>query len=185
MTDKSAFRMAGRSLLKLGDLTDGELLQLLQLSADLKQRRADGIRGDLLARRHIALIFEKLSTRTRCAFTVAVSDEGGYAECLSRKDIHLGKKESVADTARVLGRMFDGIMFRGFAQTTAPCVHGSVVIIRTGNGSRLVNKSARRTRRRWHRRSCTIKIGLPGRPGASSFAHHKVSIFLRLSYIEI
>ncbi len=130
MTDKSAFRMAGRSLLKLGDLTDGELLQLLQLSADLKQRRADGIRGDLLARRHIALIFEKLSTRTRCAFTVAVSDEGGYAECLSRKDIHLGKKESVADTARVLGRMFDGIMFRGFAQQTVDtlALHGGVPV---------------------------------------------------------
>lgn len=108
----------GRGLLTLTDLTDGELLQMLDLAADLKQKKLDGVRGDLLDRKHIALIFEKMSTRTRCACAVAASDEGGVTEFLTSQDIHLGKKESVADTARVLGRMFDGIMFRGFEQET-------------------------------------------------------------------
>jgi len=109
---------AGRGLLALTDLTDGELLQMLKLADDLKQKKRDGVRGDLLDRKHIALIFEKMSTRTRCACAVAASDEGGVTEFLTSHDIHLGKKESVADTARVLGRMFDGIMFRGFKQET-------------------------------------------------------------------
>ncbi len=109
---------AGRGLLALTDLTDGELLQMLKLADDLKQKKRDGVRGDLLDRKHIALIFEKMSTRTRCACAVAASDEGGVTEFLTSQDIHLGKKESVADTARVLGRMFDGILFRGFEQET-------------------------------------------------------------------
>ncbi len=105
-----------RSLLTLLDVSDTEMLDLINLAVALKARRRAGVRGDLLHRRQIALIFEKSSTRTRCASSVAVREEGGAAEYLARSDIHLGSKESVADTARVLGRMFDGILFRGFSQ---------------------------------------------------------------------
>ena len=107
-----------RSLLKLADLTDGEMLELIDLALALKARRDSGTRGELLLRRQVALVFEKSSTRTRCAASCAIRDEGGAAEYLTRNDIHLGGKESVADTARVLGRMFDGILFRGFSQKT-------------------------------------------------------------------
>lgn len=108
----------GRSLLTLTDLTDGEMLYLLDQADRLKAKKKSGIRGDLLDRKNIALIFEKSSTRTRCACAVAASDEGAHTEYLSTQDIHLGKKESVADTACVLGRMFDGILYRGFKQAT-------------------------------------------------------------------
>ncbi len=111
--------LRGRSLLSLLDVTDAEMLEIIDLAVELKRRRAAGVRGDLLHRRQIALIFEKSSTRTRCAASVAVREEGGSAEYLARGDIHLGVKESVADTARVLGRMFDGILFRGFSQQMA------------------------------------------------------------------
>jgi ornithine carbamoyltransferase len=110
--------LKGRSLLTLADITDRELLQLIEFAIELKRLRRRGVRGRRLASRNVALIFEKSSTRTRCAVQVAVSEEGGHAEYLSPHDIHLGHKESVADTARVLGRMFDGIMFRGFQQAT-------------------------------------------------------------------
>ena len=108
----------GRSLLRLADVSDEEMLCLVQLAIDLKARRRAGIRGDLLCRRQVALIFEKSSTRTRNSASVAVRDEGGDTEYLSTHDIHLGTKESVKDTARVLGRLFDGILFRGFEQST-------------------------------------------------------------------
>ena len=108
----------GRSLLRLADLSDEEMLSVIDLAVALKARRRAGIRGDLLQRRQVALIFEKSSTRTRNAASVAIRDEGGAAEYLTKNDIHLGAKESVKDTARVLGRMFDGILFRGFSQET-------------------------------------------------------------------
>ncbi|MDD4017923.1 MAG: ornithine carbamoyltransferase [Kiritimatiellae bacterium] len=108
----------GRSLLRLADLTDEEMLNVIELSVALKARRRAGVRGDLLKRRQVALIFEKSSTRTRNSASVAIRDEGGSAEYLTKSDIHLGAKESVKDTARVLGRIFDGILFRGFAQKT-------------------------------------------------------------------
>jgi len=110
--------LRARSLLTLSDLSDGEMLELIDLALALKSRRDGGTRGDLLKGRQVALIFEKSSTRTRCAASCAIRDEGGHAEYLTRNDIHLGGKESVADTARVLGRMFDGILFRGFHQKT-------------------------------------------------------------------
>jgi ornithine carbamoyltransferase len=110
--------LRGRSLLTLLDVTNAEMLELIDLAIALKARRRQGVRGQLLFRRHIALVFEKSSTRTRTAASVAVLDEGGTAEYLSRNDIHLGAKESVADTARVLGRVFDGILFRGYEQKT-------------------------------------------------------------------
>jgi len=108
----------GRSLLRLADVSDDEMLSLIDLAVALKARRKAGIRGNLLERRQVALIFEKSSTRTRNAASVAIRDEGGAAEYLTKNDIHLGAKESVKDTARVLGRMFDGILFRGFSQKT-------------------------------------------------------------------
>lgn len=111
-------RMKGKSLLTLDGVSDGELTYLLDLAVELKARKRAGATGDLLRRKHVALVFEKASTRTRCAAIVAAADEGGAAEYLDSNVIHLGKKESVADTARVLGRMFDGILFRGYSQKT-------------------------------------------------------------------
>jgi len=108
----------GRSLLRIADLTDTEMLDLIDLAVALKARRRAGVRGDLLKRRQVALIFEKSSTRTRNSAAVAIRDEGGSTEYLTKNDIHLGVKESVKDTARVLGRIFDGILFRGFSQET-------------------------------------------------------------------
>lgn len=108
----------GRSLLRMADFSEDEMLAVLKLAVDLKARRRAGIRGDLLQRRQVALIFEKSSTRTRNSASVAIRDEGGAAEYLTKNDIHLGAKESVKDTARVLGRIFDGILFRGYSQQT-------------------------------------------------------------------
>jgi ornithine carbamoyltransferase len=110
--------LKGRSLMRLASLTDAEMLDLVDLAAQLKARRRAGVRGDLLHRKNIALIFEKSSTRTRNSSIIAARDEGGGAEYLTRPDIHFGKKESVKDTARVLGRIYDGILFRGFSQKT-------------------------------------------------------------------
>jgi len=110
--------LRGRSLLTVNDLSNEEMVYLLDLAAALKRRRRAGIRGRLLERLHIAMIFEKTSTRTRCAASVAAGDEGGWADYLSASELHLGKKESESDTARVLGRMYDGIFFRGFRQRT-------------------------------------------------------------------
>lgn len=111
-----AINLRGRSFLTLKDFTSREIAYLLDLSMDLKRKKRAGVKGDLLEAKNVALIFEKASTRTRCAFTVACIDEGAHPEFLGKNDIHLGKKEDVQDTARVLGRMFDGIQFRGFSQ---------------------------------------------------------------------
>ncbi|MBQ7068151.1 MAG: ornithine carbamoyltransferase [Synergistaceae bacterium] len=113
-----AINLKGRSFLTLMDFTPDEINYMLKLSADLKSKKRAGIRGNLLAGKNIALLFEKSSTRTRCAFTVACNDEGAFPEYLNKNDIQLGAKEDVKDTARVLGRMFDGIEFRGFKQET-------------------------------------------------------------------
>lgn len=114
-----ANNLKGRSFITLKDFSPEEIEYLLKLAMDLKQKKRLGIKGDLLEGKNIALIFEKASTRTRCAFTVACVDEGGHAEYLGKNDIHLGEKESVEDTARVLGRIFDGIQFRGFLHENA------------------------------------------------------------------
>lgn len=106
--------LKGRNFLTLKDFTPDEILYLIDLAADLKEKKKKGITGNSLKGKNIALIFEKPSTRTRCAFTVGAQDEGGIPTYLSQHDIQLGHKESVKDTARVLGRMFDGIEFRGF-----------------------------------------------------------------------
>ncbi len=108
--------LKGRSYLTLLDFTPDEILYLLALSKDLKAKKRAGIKGDLLAGRNIVLLFEKTSTRTRCAFETACWDEGGNATFLSNSQ--MGKKESLEDTAKVLGRFYDGIEFRGFAHKT-------------------------------------------------------------------
>ena len=116
MERSSEMNLKGRSFLTLKDFTPEEILGLIDLAADLKAKKKRGITGSSLKGKNIALIFEKPSTRTRSAFTVACIDEGGHPEYLGKDDIQLGYKESVEDTARVLGRMFDGIEFRGFKQ---------------------------------------------------------------------
>ena len=108
--------LKGRSYLTLLDFTPQEIHYLLDLSRDLKNKKRAGIRGDLLLGRNIVLLFEKTSTRTRCAFETACWDEGGNATFLSNSQ--MGKKESLEDTAKVLGRFYDGIEFRGFSQKT-------------------------------------------------------------------
>lgn len=113
-----AYNLKGRNFLTLKDFSKVEIDHLLTLSEDLKSKKRAGIKGDCLEGKNIALIFEKPSTRTRCAFAVAAKDEGGMPEYLGKNDIQLGKKETVADTARVLGRMFDGIEFRGYEHQT-------------------------------------------------------------------
>ena len=111
-----AVNLKGRSFLTLLDFSPSEIDYLLSLAADLKAKKRSGILGHSLDGKNIALIFEKSSTRTRCAFTVACNDEGAFPEYLNKNDIQLGAKEDIKDTARVLGRMFDGIEFRGFKQ---------------------------------------------------------------------
>ncbi len=108
--------LKGRSLLTLKDYTPEEVRYLLDLSADLKAKKRAGIPGKALAGKNIVLIFEKTSTRTRCAFEVAAYDEGANVTFLTNSQ--MGLKESIEDTARVLGRFYDGIEFRGFKQET-------------------------------------------------------------------
>lgn len=108
--------LRGRSLLTLKDFTPEEVKYLLELSKDLKAKKRMGIKGDLLKGKNIVLLFEKTSTRTRCAFEVAAFDEGANVTFLTNSQ--MGKKESIEDTARVLGRFYDGIEFRGFKQET-------------------------------------------------------------------
>lgn len=106
--------LKGRSFITLKDFTAEEIQYFLDLAADLKAKKKQGITGETLKGKNIALIFEKPSTRTRSAFTVGIQDEGGMPTYLSNEEIQLGHKESVKDTARVLGRIYDGIEFRGF-----------------------------------------------------------------------
>ena len=113
-----AISLKGRSFITLKDFSPEEITYLLDLAEKKKQDKKAGKLGKSLRGKNIALIFEKPSTRTRCAFVVGSRDEGGQPEYLGKDDIQLGHKESVADTARVLGRMFDGIEFRGFLHST-------------------------------------------------------------------
>ena len=109
--------MKGKSLLKLLDFTPAEITGLLDLAADFKAKKKAGIPHKIHEGKNIVLLFEKDSTRTRCAFEVAGSDLGMSVTYLGPSGSQMGKKESIADTARVLGRMYDGIEYRGFAQT--------------------------------------------------------------------
>lgn len=108
--------MKGRSFLKLLDFTPEEITQLIDTAADLKQKKKAGVPHDTLKGKNIALIFEKTSTRTRCSFEVAAYDLGMGVTYLDPSGSQIGKKESIADTARVLGRIYDGIEYRGYGQ---------------------------------------------------------------------
>lgn len=108
--------LKGRNFLKLLDFTPEEIEYLLDLAAELKEKKKKGIPVDTLKGKNVALIFEKTSTRTRCSFEVAAHDLGMGTTYLDPSGSQIGKKESIADTARVLGRMYDGIEYRGFGQ---------------------------------------------------------------------
>lgn len=110
--------LKGRSLLTLSDYTAEEIRLLLDTAREYKRLKYAGVPHRIHEGKNVALLFEKTSTRTRCAFTVAANDLGIAPEYLGKDDIQLGKKETVEDTAKVLGRMFDGIEFRGFAHKT-------------------------------------------------------------------
>ncbi len=112
-----AFNLRNRNFLKLLDFTPKEIRFLLELSADLKKAKYAGVEQQRLKGKNIALIFEKSSTRTRCAFEVAVHDQGGNVTYLGPSGSQIGNKETMKDTARVLGRMYDGIEYRGFGQS--------------------------------------------------------------------
>lgn len=120
--------LKGRHFLTLKDFTTEEIQYMLDLSADLKSKKRAGIRSRLLEGKNICLIFEKTSTRTRCAFEVAAFDEGAYVTFLTNSQ--MGKKESIEDTAKVLGRYYDGIEFRGYEQSTVEALakHAGVPI---------------------------------------------------------
>ena len=111
-----AFNLKNRNFLKLLDFTPEEIKFLLQLSADLKKAKYAGTEQPRLKGKNIVLLFEKDSTRTRCAFEVAALDQGAHVTYLGPAGSQMGKKESMKDTARVLGRMYDGIEYRGYAQ---------------------------------------------------------------------
>jgi len=113
-----AVDLKGRSLLTLKDWTPEEVRHVLDLSRRVKKDRRNGKRQERFKGMTLALLFEKRSTRTRCAFETAFGEEGGHPVFLSTADIHLGTKEAVEDTARVFGRMFDAVQFRGFSQAT-------------------------------------------------------------------
>jgi len=110
--------LKGRSLLTLKDFSKREIFYIIDAAIELKEHKAHGTLQKKLEDKNIALLFEKSSTRTRCAFVTAAVNEGAHTEYLGKNDIQLGGKETVEDTARVLGRMFDAIEFRGFKQET-------------------------------------------------------------------
>jgi ornithine carbamoyltransferase len=112
-----SFNLRNRSLLDLIDFAPRDIRYLLDLAVELKRAKAAGTENPRLKGKNIALIFEKSSTRTRCSFEVAVHDQGGHVTYLDSAGSQLGHKESLKDTARVLGRMFDGIEYRGFHQS--------------------------------------------------------------------
>ncbi len=111
-----AFNLRNRNFLKLLDFTPAEIRYMLQLSADLKAAKYAGTEQPKLKGKNIVLLFEKDSTRTRCAFEVAALDQGAHVTYLGPAGSQMGKKESMKDTARVLGRMYDGIEYRGYSQ---------------------------------------------------------------------
>src|SRR5690349_24945676 len=115
----TAVDLRGRHLMRLADFTGEEITYLLDLAADLKAAKKEGREEQRLTGKEIALIFEKDSTRTRCAFEVAAYDQGAHVTFIGPSGSHMGHKETAKDTARVLGRMYDAIEYRGFGQDVA------------------------------------------------------------------
>ena len=115
-------KLHDKHFLKLLDFSPAEIEGLIDLAADFKAKKKAGIPHRLYEGKNIALIFEKTSTRTRCAFEVAGADLGMHPVYLDPSGSQIGKKESIADTARVLGRMFDGIEYRGYGQDIVECL---------------------------------------------------------------
>ena len=111
-----AVNLKGRSFLTLMDFSPEEIRYLLDLAKDLKSKKRAGIKSEMLKGKNICLLFEKTSTRTRCAFEVACHEEGAHVTFLDSKSSQMGKKESLEDTAKVLGRFYDGIEYRGYDQ---------------------------------------------------------------------
>src|SRR5881296_2670817 len=116
---KSALDLGGRSFLTLSDYSPDEIMYLIDLAGELKAAKAEGHEKQKLVGKEIALIFEKDSTRTRCAFEVAAYDQGAHVTFIGPSGSHMGHKETVKDTARVLGRMYDAIEYRGFGENVA------------------------------------------------------------------
>ncbi len=112
-----AVNLKGKSFLSLMDFTPDEIRYLLDLSHDLKAKKRAGIHNEVLKGKNVVLLFEKTSTRTRCAFEVAALDEGAHVTFLDSNSSQVGKKESLEDTAKVLGRFYDGIEYRGYKQS--------------------------------------------------------------------
>ncbi|MDO4545673.1 MAG: ornithine carbamoyltransferase [Bacillota bacterium] len=112
-----AVNLKGRSFLTLMDFTPEEIRYMLDLAHDLKAKKRAGIHNEVLKGKNVVLLFEKTSTRTRCAFEVACLDEGAHVTFLDSKSSQMGKKESLEDTAKVLGRFYDGIEYRGYEQS--------------------------------------------------------------------
>ncbi len=122
--------LKGRSLLTLMDFTPAEVRHLLDLARDLKAKKRQGVYAPLLQGKNIVLLFEKTSTRTRCAFEVAALDEGAHVTFLDSASSQVGKKESLEDSAKVLGRFYDGIEYRGYKQEVVEALarHGGVPV---------------------------------------------------------
>ena len=131
-----AFNLHNRSFLKLLDFTPREIRFLLDLSRDLKRAKYGGYEQQHLRGKNIAIIFEKSSTRTRVSFEVAAYDQGAHVTYLGPSGSQIGHKESMKDTARVLGRIFDGIEYRGFDQEIVEELARSSPACRSGTGSR-------------------------------------------------
>ena len=112
-----AVNLKGRSFLTLMDFKPEEIRYMIELEHDLKAKKRAGIHNEVLKGKNIVLLFEKTSTRTRCAFEVAALDEGAHVTFLDSKSSQMGKKETIADTAKVLGRFYDGIEYRGYKQS--------------------------------------------------------------------
>ena len=112
-----AVNLKGRSFLTLADFTPAEIRYLLDLGHDLKAKRRAGVCAPTMQGKHIVLLFEKTSTRTRCSFEVAATQEGAHVTYLDAGSSQMGKKESLEDSAKVLGRFFDGIEYRGYEQS--------------------------------------------------------------------
>ena len=129
--------LKGRNFLTLKDFTPEEITYMLDRSAELKEMKKAGKEHRFHAGKNIALIFEKTSTRTRCSFEVAAYDLGMHVTYLDPSGSQIGKKESIADTARVLGRIYDGIEYRGFGQEIVEAL-GSVSVEQPGNAARKV-----------------------------------------------